>query len=253
MEQPEIRQQTQAIINELLTYSSAQIFDIAPAEQKLKNLSQQAPEAIEPLIGLILANIMLGNRKIALELSDKVWQIGGELSDFFERIYADNLINLGDADRANILLADRFGYLQPNLKEFYAVLVRCALLTGKLSILKEMADYEGIYDREPVLFDFASSHAFNFSLKDYRAVLQILQDNLADCLCAFDYNLYPYQGLQLLYYTSLEPAQNEERTRLIKQKMEGYFLSMQQPEIEDLFFNLLNIKQHPIWQNDTKA
>ncbi len=248
MEHQEAKQQARAIINDLLTYSFAEVFDIAPAEQKLKALYQQAPEAIEPLIGLVLANIMLGNRSTALGLSDKIWQMGGELSSFFELIYADCLINLGDAERAGILLADRFGYLQDNLEHFYPVLVRYALLTGKLAVLKEIGDYPNMYEQEPVLFNFANDHAFDLSLKDYRAVLQILKDNLSDCLCAFEYRMYPYQGLELLWYTSLDVPQNEARLRVIQQKMDGYFASMHQPPLKDLMIKLPNIKLHPAWQ-----
>ena len=87
MEREETKKQARTIINELLEYPFSQVIDILPAEQKLKILHQQDPQAIEPLIGLAFANIMLGNRQIAMGLAEKIWSIGGEISAFFELIF----------------------------------------------------------------------------------------------------------------------------------------------------------------------
>ena len=78
--------QTQSILNELLRYSFSQIFDIAPAEKKLKDLLQDNQDTVEILISLVFCSIMLGKPKEAKELSDKTWSIGGNLSHFFELV-----------------------------------------------------------------------------------------------------------------------------------------------------------------------
>ena len=43
---------------------------------------------------------MLGKPKEAKELSDKTWSIGGNLSHFFELVYIDCLLNLGEIEIA---------------------------------------------------------------------------------------------------------------------------------------------------------
>lgn len=251
MEREEARRQVREIVNELMEYPFAQIFDILPAEQKLKAIYQQCPDSIDALIGLMFANIMLGRRDNALALSKKIWEIGGELSSFFELIYSDNLLNLGETEKAGILLQDRLNHIRNNLQHFYMVLIKYALFSGNLALLKQIGDYPEVYDQEPVLFDFAADHAFNLSVKDYRAFIRIIKEGLQDCLCAWEYALHDDGSLELLLYTSLDVPQNTSRQQSLLEKIKGYFLSMQQPPMHDIFFRVLNIKLHPAWVGST--
>lgn len=247
MEHEEVKQKARKIINELLEYPYSQIFDISPAEQNLKALYQESPNSIEPLIGLMFANIMLGNRQTAVGLGDKIWGIGGELSDFFELIYTDCLLNIGEIDKAGILLQSRLNNIGENLKRFYSVMVKYALLSGNLMLLKQIGEYPNIYTQEPTLFDFANNHALNMSVKDYRAILEIISENVGKCLCSVEYAMYPGKGVELLLYTSEGVEQNDIILKQIFEKIDGYHLSMQQPALMDFFIRILNIKLHPAW------
>ena len=250
MEQADVRKHARALIDELLKYSCAQIFDIAPTEQKLKKLQQAQPELIEPLIGLMLAAIMQGNLLMAFRLSEHIWQMGGRLSLFFELLYADCLLNIGEVSRAEILLSDRLSNIGPNLDVFYMVMVKYALLSGKLALLQQIGDYPNIYEQEKVLFDFAKAHALNSTAKDFRAIMSILRDNLKDVLCAVEYVMYS-DGLELVFYTNTNTDQNKALTDQITEKINGYFLSIQKPPFRDFYFKILNIKLHDAWMSSS--
>lgn len=243
----EIKQQARTIINDLLEYPFAQAIDILPAEQKLKILQQQDSLAIEPLIGLMFVNIMLGKRQIAVELGERIWNIGGDISAFFELILADCLLNLGQIDRAGILLQSRFEAIRENLKHFYMVMVKYALISGNLALVKKIGDYPEAYEQETELFEFAANHAFDISVNDYRAVIKIMLDNLKDQLCAWEYTTHEDDELELIFYSSADTAQNEKTQEQILAKINGYFASMQRPFLEDLYLKILNIKLHPAW------
>ena len=247
MEHEEVKKQTREILNELLTYPYAQIFDIAPAEQQLKNIYQNSENALEPLIGLMFANLMLGNRSTAVGLGEKIWGIGGELSPFFELIYSDCLLNVGEIEKAGILLQSRLNNIGENLTHFYSVMVKYALLSGNLSLLKRIGEYPDIYNQEATLFDFANNHAFNLSVKDYRAILKIITDNVGQYLCSVEYVMYKEKGVELVLYTSENVDQNNSLLEKIFEKIDGYYLSMQQPPLTDFFIKILNIKLHPAW------
>ena len=247
MDTEEARRQVRAIVNELLDYSFSQTFDILPAEQKLKAIYQQCPNGIDALIGLMLVNIMLGNAANARALGEKIWGIGGNLSSFFELIYCDNLLNIGESDKAGILLQDRLNHIRDNLRHFYMVMVKYALLSGNLMLLKRIGDYPEVYEQERPLFEFAADHALDMSVKDYRAVIKIILDNLKDSLCAWEYALHDGEGIELLLYTSLDVPQNTAMQEQLLERIKGYFLSMQQPPLPDMFFRLMNIKLHPAW------
>ena len=247
MEHEEIKKQTRIILNELIEYPFSQIFDISPAEQKLKELYQISPTALEPLIGLMLANIMLGKRDVAEGLADKIWSIGGNLSPFFELIYTDNLLNIGEIERAGILLKARLANISDNIKHFYTVMIKYALLSGNLALVKQIGGYPDVYDKEPILFDFADRHCRDLSIKDYRAILKILRDNLDRNICAFEYLMYSEGSLEFVLYTSDDIEQNETSKKILTEKINGYFMTMQQPLMDDLTIDLKNIKLHPSW------
>ena len=247
MEHDEVKKQTREIINELLKYSYAQIFDIAPAEQQLKNIYQNSENSIEPLIGLMFANLMLGNRSTAVGLGEKIWSIGGELSPFFELIYSDCLLNIGEIEKVGILLQSRLNNIGENLTHFYSVMVKYALLSGNLALLKQIGEYPNVYEQEPTLFDFASNHAFNLSVKDYRAILKIIADNMGKYICSIEYVMYKEKGVELVLYTSESVEQNDALLEKLFEKIDGYYMSMQQPPLKDFFIKALNIKLHPAW------
>ena len=247
MEREETKKQARTIINELLEYPFSQVIDILPAEQKLKILHQQDPQAIEPLIGLAFANIMLGNRQIAMGLAEKIWSIGGEISAFFELIFSDCLLNLGIVDKAGIILQSRFDAIRNNLEHFYLVMVKYTIISGNLALLKQIGDYPEVYEQERELFEFAANHAFDSSINDYRAIWQILRDNLKDCLCAWEYKLHENDEIEILLYTSLDTEQNIKLQELIFEKLNGYFASTQNEPLDDLYLKILNIKLHPAW------
>ena len=249
MDNKDAIKQAQSTLNELLRYSFSQIFDIAPAEKKLNDLLQDNPNTIEILISLVFCSIMLGKRNEAKEFSDKTWSIGGDLSPFFELVYTDCLLNIGEVEKAGILLQSRLENIGDNLQHFYMVMVKYALLSGNLVLLKQIGEYPGMYDREPALFDFANAHALNSSVKDYRAVIQTILDNTKDTLCAFEYGMYPGEGLELVLYTNEDAEQNTKREEQLFDKIDGYFLSMESSPFEDLFIEFENIKLHPSWLN----
>ena len=247
MEHEELKKQTRIILNELIEYPFSQIFDISPAEQKLKELYQISPTSIEPLIGLMLTNIMLGKRDIAEGLANKIWSIGGNLSPFFELIYTDNLLNIGEIERAGILLKSRIASISDNIKHFYTVMIKYALLSGNLALVKQIGGYPDVYDKEPILFNFADHHCKDLSIKDYRAILKILRENLHDRICAFEYLMHNNGTLEFVIYTPNDIEQNEAMQKNLIDKINGYFLTMQQPQIDDLSITLKNIKLHSAW------
>ncbi len=249
MDKQDAIKQAQGVLNELLRYSFSQIFDIAPAEKKLNDLLLENPDTIEILIGLVFCNIMLGKPSEARVLSDKTWSIGGDLSPFFELVYTDCLLNLGEVEKAGILLQSRLNNIGDNIQHFYMVMVKYALLSGNLVLLKQIGEYPDMYERESVLFDFANEHALNSSVKDYRAVIQTILDNTKDTLCAFEYGMYPGEGIELILYTNEDAEQNSKKEEMLFDKIDGYFLSMESSPFEDLFIEIENIKLHPSWLN----
>jgi hypothetical protein len=241
------QKQVRQIILELAGYPFSQIFDILPAEKKLQEMEVNAPQSIEILIGQMFAAILLGKPTEARALGERIWKIGGNLSQFYEIIYTDCLLNIGEINKAGILLNERLHNIGANLQIFYTPMVKFALLSGNLGLLKTIGEYPNVYQQEAELFDFANHHASTLSERDYKAVLQIVFTQLKNVLCAFDYVMYNDGQIEFLLYTTEGIEQNADLFKLLEEKFNGYFTSMQEPPLLDLSFKLLNIKLHPSW------
>ena len=89
------------LLDELFALNYNQTDEIFNIQPRISQQLQSAPDNISGLITLMYSEVMLGNRQSAIELAEKIWEIGGDLDEFFEIVYVENLLNLGLLDRAS--------------------------------------------------------------------------------------------------------------------------------------------------------
>ena len=244
MENTEQNSDIKSILKNLMTSPYSQTENIVLTEQNLKNLYQENPQNIEILIGLLFCNVMFGKRGLALELSQKIWQLGGNLSPFFELVYSDCLINLGELEKAEILITPRLKKLSDNLDYFYMVFVKYALASGNLFLLTQIGEYPG-NDVEKTLFDFAKKHAFNESSIQYKSLIKIVMNTIKNDLCSLEYVMYP-DVVEIILYTSKTEEENNAIQDKIETNLEEIF-SQTAFEFDDFSIKLENISNHTAW------
>ena len=246
MENSPFDEQVKSLLKAIMLKPFSEISSVVEAEQKFKELYHENPTKPSILIALLFCNLVLGKRDISLGLSQKIWSEGGELSDFFELVYTDCLLNLGELSKAQDLLAPRLQNPRENLEYFYMVIIKYTLLKGDLFLLMKLGEYPHIYDAEPVLFDFAKKHALNNSVQIYKDLFQSVLSLVGNTLCAFEYSLYD-DGLELIFYTNASAEQNEEWTNSLSTQAETYFEEHDAEEMNDLFIQLFPINEHAAW------
>ena len=248
MSNVEIEQQTKEIVEELLRCDFSQIYDILPAEKELNILCQNHKKATYPMIGLMLANIMLGNKETALKLAKDIWDIGGELSDFFEEVYVICLLNVGEIKKASVLLDERLDFLAENVDKFYQPMVKYALATGDFELLCKIGEFGNNKNNEPYLYLFAERCFYNNSKNDFSAIIKIATDNLGNNCSAWGYKTENNGLVNLIFYTNAETEQNQAWLRTINKKIESYYLSSQSNSDDYLNIKILNIKLCPAYK-----
>ena len=246
MNEAEIKEKSITILENLVTIPYSEIFQISPAQRDLLNLHMQAQNLVEPLIALMFSSIMLGNKNQAKEYANKAWNIGGQLTSNIEMLYVDSLINIGESEKAKIILQTKMENLEENLNNYFNAVVKYSLYTGELYILENLAQNPKIYITEPPLFNFAKKYASGLSNKHYCTMLKIIYDVLRDNLCAVEYMNHP-KGLQMCLYTSLNTENNLNVQHTILDKIKGYYISMQENYHQDVFVRLENVNLHPSW------
>ncbi len=243
----EAKEKVLEIIKQLITFSYSQIFDISPLERDLSIIHMNNPNIAEPLIGMMFCAIMLGKKDQAIDCGNKAWNIKNNLPDNIEMLYADCLINVGEFEKARILISAKMDNLEENLDLFFNTVVKYALYTGELYILDNLAKYPEIYMSEPLLFDFAKKYYTGINNKHYHAILKIINDTVGKSVCSVEYLLHNDGNIQLCLYTSSSIEENNKNQDIIFEKIDGYYLSMQEKIKREIFIRLDNINIHPQW------
>ena len=245
MSSPLVEQQTKEIVEALLSYNFSQVYDILPEEKKLISIRDENPKSTYPLIGLMLANIMLGNKTKALQLGKEIWNLGGELSIFFEVVYIDCLLDLGEIKKASALLKDRLANMAAYVTTFYKPMVKYAIVTADFELLSKIGEFDNNQNKEPFLFLYAERALYNDIKNDVLAIIRIANDNLGDACSAFGYKAENNGIMNLIFYTNAEVEQNQNWHKKIQNKIESYYLSSQKEYNSELAIKILNIKLHP--------
>lgn len=243
----EVEDKSVEIIKNLIAIPYSQIFDIAPAERDLTNLHTQYPNEISPLIGMMFCAIMLGNKAKAVEYGNEIWNIGVDTADNLEMLYADCLLNIGDFEKARVLISARMDNVEENIDLFYNTVIKYALCTGDLYIMKNLAQDPEIFMSDPYLFRFAEMNCEGVPNKHYKAILRIIYDTLNNSLCTVEYLNHPDGGLQLCLYTSANMEENAKLQDIIFEKINGYYASMQEENPKNVYVRLENVNLHPAW------
>ena len=126
MENSPVEEQVKSLLKGIMTIPFSATSEIIEAERQLKVIYHDNPNLISVLIALLFCNLAQGKREIAMGLSNRIWREGGDLSDFFELVYADCMLNLGEIEKAYDLLQPRLQNPQNNFDYFYMVLVKYA-------------------------------------------------------------------------------------------------------------------------------
>ena len=86
----------------------------------------------------------------AYERNSNFWAQGGEISNTDMVTYIDILLNMGEVDRAGILLKEAIEHPR-QYDNFIEVMIKYLILAPKLVLLKQLGEYPKIYELNPQL------------------------------------------------------------------------------------------------------
>ncbi len=247
MENANKPQTIRSVACDLMHLNYSQTSEIEKLRQKLICISEKNNNNSDALIVMMMAEIMSGNRTKALDTEALIWQQGAELTDFFQLIYCDNLINLGEIEKIKILLEDKLTKIGDNLKYFYNIFVRFALITGDLTLLHRISEYENLNIKEETLINFAQKNAFTYAAVDYKKIVNIILSNIKNHLCAFDYGIYDNEEIDIVFYTPYQNMKNLSLANAIDEEIEEYLKNDDKLALSGISYRIDNITNHPAW------
>lgn len=239
----EVEDQVLFLYTQLMDIPFSNIETIIRLEHSLYIEHNNNPQDKLAIIGLLQAQIMLGNKEKAQSFAYNLWDEGAKLKPTEELLYINNLIDLGLSDMAGELLKPLLENLSQNIKKFFPVMVKFSIMTGNVYLFERLlmnpqAPYQDIdYNQIIALYkkDNNSEH--------FKNVMKIIQNELKNNLCACEYELS--EELEIYLYLGQDKSEIEETEKQLQEKLASYYQSVGIDELPNFSWSLQPVSQHP--------
>jgi len=243
-----IRQHIQNLYQQVKNLNPTDTTEILRTTAIIEKLISQYPENVELLILQTHTEILNSREQRARALAHRVWEIGGNVSALFEKMYLDDLMNLGLLDMALVLIKPRFANPTDNIEIFPLEMIKFALMTGSVNLLKRVCTYRQDETFFANLLQFADVYETNNYEEHFKNIQKIVIENFGEQICAYDYNIYTDRGFTdveiILYFSNYNTNLDKYKT-LLENRIDSYCLTSHAKRIYNLSFELRNIKDHP--------
>ena len=242
-----ISQQIQNLYRQVKSLSCSNTTEILKTGAMVDKMLMQYRDNVELLILQTHLEILNSREQRARAIASRVWELGGNISLVFEKMYLDDLINLGMLEMSMLLIKPHFENLEEDIEVFPLEMIKFALITGSIPLLKKIiavAPAEPLYQ---ALNQFADSYRLNNYEEHFKNIQRIVVETFGREICAYDYNIYTDRGftdLEVLLYFSNYNMELKKYQTLLETKIDGYFLTSGVKRIYNLSFACRNIKDH---------
>lgn len=192
-------------------------------------------------IEAIIAQLDQGNRDAALRINAEFWQNGYELSLEDELDYIDCLLDMGELESAEQMLQTKMQNLGDYGADYYEVLLKYGFLSGNLNILNDLSEYEEVYEKEPLLFDWIRERYQNYSLRDYAFMLQKVFAGVRNLLCMTEVGITENGEATVIYYTNRDAENNNAVIASLNEQVVPYFTEKEKGIPDDLIIDIESI------------
>lgn len=238
------------LLDELFALNYDQVQKILDVERKIYAELQQKPNNLSGLITLMYCQVMLGNQEKAKTLGTRIWEIGGNLEEFFEFVYLENLLSLGMLDMALVLLRPRIENLRENLDMFYPCLTKFAVMTGNLGLLRRISDYPDMPEDEEMLFELVDIYSESQYAPIFKSIMKLILENVNEHQCSYEYELFDDRGfaeMMITVYVNNDESFCKRLQTVIEDKISALWISMGQEQMNNIGIDILPIQEHEGW------
>ena len=225
-----------------------EIADIKEIEKEIFEALIEHPTSVEGLICFMQTKIMLGNKDKAIELAERIWGIGGDISIPFEVALINSLLNLGLTDYATILLKPRFEKIRENTEQFFDVMVKYALQMGGIKLLERLGGLANKpHNVSDDLFELVNVYLQLDYSSQFKNIQKIVMENCKENMCSYEYNLFIDRGfpeVEVLIYTDLENTDGKMIQEKISNKITAYWRTLNMKQLYNFIVSVTNIRNH---------
>lgn len=243
-----ISQQIQNLYLQVKELSCDNVTEILKTGAVVDKTLMQYRNNVELLILQAHLEILNSREQRARAIASRVWELGGDIQLTFEKMYLDDLINLGLLEMAMLLIKPKFENINEDIDIFPLEMLKFAIITGSIPLLRKIA---AVNPNNPLfrsLNQFAETYRVNNYEEHFKNIQKIVMETFGREMCAYDYNIYTDRGftdLEIILYFSNYNSDLQRYHALLENKIKGYFMTSGAKRINNLSFSMRNIKNHP--------
>ena len=129
-----ISQQIQNLYRQVKSLSCSNTTEILKTGAMVDKMLMQYRNNVELLILQTHLEILNSREQRARAIASRVWELGGNISLVFEKMYLDDLINLGMLEMSMLLIKPHFENLEEDIEVFPLEMIKFALITGSIPL-----------------------------------------------------------------------------------------------------------------------
>ncbi|MFV0626406.1 MAG: hypothetical protein ACK5N8_03535 [Alphaproteobacteria bacterium] len=220
---------------------------IQEAERQTAELLKERGEDINGLLVLALINLLYGNRQRSVSILGHIWDLGGEFTFHANLAYVDLLIDLGLFEMAAMLLKPKFADIEDSVADFHDVMMKFAIATGNLSLIKRILVYAGQPKFEKLRNFIVVYEEVDYG-EHFKNIQKIAHEFFKKEIYAYDYILYDDRGftdLEIVIYLGKETTNYDAAFNGLENSLDNYFTDKGVKRIHNLGFVLKDIKDRP--------
>ena len=244
-----IKQQINNLHQQVLNLDCSNLTEIIRTTAMVDKMLIQYRDNIDLLILQTHLEILNSREQRARAIASRIWELGGNLSPAFEKMYLDDLMNLGLLEMAMMLIKPHFENLQSDINTFPLEMIKFALMTGSCALLRKILSVADLSNpMYAALKQFADAYQINRYDEHFKNIQKTAMETFAKEMSAFDFNIYTDRGftdVEIVFYFSNHARELGRYLTLLETKINGYFMTTREKRIYNLSFVCRNIQDHP--------
>ncbi|MDD4556652.1 MAG: hypothetical protein PHE89_04935 [Alphaproteobacteria bacterium] len=217
-------------------------------EKQTAMLLREKGEDINGLLVMAWINLLTENRQKALSFLNRIWDLGGELTEYCHIFYLNTLIGVGLLEMAAIMLKDKFENIENHNSKFDNVMMKFAISTGNLNLIKRiLPHWQGSQKKD--LNDLIGAYQVLDYGQHFKITQKIVNEFCKNELYAYDYKLYHDRGfvdLEIVLYVGKETANHQHFIENLNKSIDNYFQQTQNKRVRNQSFEIRDIKSYQV-------
>lgn len=229
-----------------LEYNDAE--NIIFLEQQLYNLLQKLPEDVKLLILLMHEQIMNNRGQRARSIAYKIWDLGGNIELKLERMYIDDLMNIGLMDMAGAALTPYLSELEKNVAKYDDLFIKYAVFSGNMGLLDRVLSYLPTTNENKILQDWIGLTAEAKATSHMGAILTRITDNVRDTMAGCRYKLFEdrdFPEVEFIFYVDETVKNYQELRRKMHMQISSYCAAHKIDDLVNISASIVPMQRRP--------